>query len=687
MKNFSCSVSTRNFTLTVVSLLFLSLRRVVVRNEANAFQIVPQTVMRPKNYIGLREHNILPICTLRVSKLRNGESLSSTDENDGDDTSLSPEDRELLKQASKSQMVDLCRQFDLPSTGTKEEMLVRLRRYAAKKLEEEKIRLERRKIRVENGSDDDREKYEIVNDSVEHSDDQSEDDGVYFYYETKEIFPGFELEAEKEKKRKQEMPPVPLTREALTAPPLPPGLQPNERGERVVTVYSTTDHNDLTGVAAAQPGQAVLQDPMTGSIAEPEKAPWDLKQQNQKSEATSADIESAKDELVELISSLLAMTGAPGFQNDGDDDDDNNEMYSNMGFIRQKLPKDVSSFENPGGFVGFDPSKVSTNTLAKASKSIRMSRGQVLQDVVREFELRAVGYDGVAGDDKSRGGGHYRQVSMVRSFLEGFRRAEVGRLARETTSMLLDRLVSEGIEVLDLTLSSMSRAGDDTCSEAGELNDSLLDYLNDAIRQQEKKVEQMGDTSKMVEQLESAMNSEGEQEDKLDALWTVGEEDGTRVESFDPTDPKSQKVLQEELRRVEANEAGRQIVLPRSASEKLLLLLKLLRERVKIEAAFSNDEKSRNLRILAYCINLQSDKLRKELITKEIGYSLDRLDSFAELVSSSIEYGESTSHQLQPSKACSLNVPLLKRILKIANDVKNTQSWRASGPKVGGATP
>jgi hypothetical protein len=588
------------------------------RNEVEAFLTVPHLHRncRPSQ-------SNLPISTaISVSKLRDGGSLSYTD--DGDD-SLTPDDRTLLEETSRSQFVDLCEQFGLPSTGTKEEMLVRSRAYADQKLKEERLRLEKRKIRVEQGSEDDREKYEIVKDSDTDdttTDSGTDDDGVYFYYESKAEFSKFESEAEKQKKRQRDAPPKPSTRDELIAPPPPAGLQPNEKGERVVTVYSTTDHNDLTGVAASQPGQAVLQDPMTGSIAEPENAPWDLKQQNQKSDASSADIHAAKEELVELVQSLLAMTGAPGFQSDGDDDGDD-EMYRTMGFIRQRGRNDVSSFESPDGFIGFDPTKVSANTLSKASKSIRMRRGQVLQEVIREFEMRAVGYDGAAGDDTNRGGGHYRQVSMVRSFLEGFRRAEVGRLARETTTMLLDRLVSEGIEGLDITLSAMSRAGDDTSSEAGELNDSLLDYLNDVIRQQEKKLEQIGDTTKKVERLEGSMISEAEHEDKLDALWTEGEEDGMRVESFDPKDPKNQKTLQEEVSKLKANEAGRQIVLPRSASEKLLLLLKLLRERIKIEAAFSNDEKARNLRILAYCLNLQSDKLRKELITKEFGFSLD----------------------------------------------------------------
>jgi hypothetical protein len=58
-----------------------------------------------------------------------------------------------------------------------------------------------------------------------------------------------------------------------------------------------------------------------------------------------------------------------------------------------------------------------------------------------------------------------------------------------------------------------------------------------------------------------------------------------------------------------------------------------------------------------------------------------RLDSFSELVSSSIEYGESTVHQVQPNKAVTLNIPLLERILVITKECIEEQSWKASTGK------
>ena len=60
-------------------------------------------------------------------------------------------------------------------------------------------------------------------------------------------------------------------------------------------------------------------------------------------------------------------------------------------------------------------------------------------------------------------------------------------------------------------------------------------------------------------------------------------------------------------------------------------------------------------------------------------YLRQRLDSFAELVASSIEYGESTSYQLQPAKSTPLNIPILKGIEALVKDIRERQSWKASG--------
>jgi hypothetical protein len=111
-----------------------------------------------------------------------------------------------------------------------------------------------------------------------------------------------------------------------------------------------------------------------------------------------------------------------------------------------------------------------------------------------------------------------------------------------------------------------------------------------------------------------------QEHDPVDGLWNVTtNEDGQRVESIDPNDPAVQKVLQEEYNRAEllTEKKGD------SAPEKLLLLLTLLRQRMKAEAAFAPDEKGRNLRLLAYCLQVSTGGEREQLIMNDIGNSLD----------------------------------------------------------------
>ena len=132
--------------------------------------------------------------------------------------------------------------------------------------------------------------------------------------------------------------------------------------------------------------------------------------------------------------------------------------------------------------------------------------------------------------------------------MEGFRRAEVRRLARETATLLLDKLVSEGIEGLDISLGQMTRSSDDTADEAGELNDSLLEYLDDTIRQQEKKVEQGVDTTGKILELEKAMSEEPT--DDIESLWKVDDSDEEgRVETFDPNNPENKQALAAEFKK------------------------------------------------------------------------------------------------------------------------------------------
>lgn len=646
----------------------------------DAFTFVSPAFVTPRN------PSAASTSTRFVSSTHNPPPTSLTPQNDDGDDDSEMSDEELLRVTPTAQLADLCVQFSLDSRGTKATLLQRLRDHAKAQAEKERERLERRRERVDKGGEDDRERFEIVESESNDEDDAADDDAVFYYHSransanTTSVSIGigeksnFSGQGDSEKRQTPAM----SSQAKLTAPP-PPPIEPDENGERVVTIYSTTDHNDLTGIAAAQPGQAAQKDPMiSGGSADPINAPWDTNnpQKRGKETPTASELEAAKAEVSELVHTLLAISGAPGFQQDDDD-----ELSSLMGGV---VRRPSSAFSSPEGFIGFDPAVVPTDMLTKASKSLRTGRGSVLAEVMREFELRAVGYDGIAGDDKDRGGGHYRQVSKVRSFLDGFRIAEVRRLARDTATMLLDKLVGEGIEGLDIALATMARSSDETSDEAGELNDSLLDYLNDSIRQQEKKVEQLVDSVKKVTELENTLsNAESTlDEDTIEKLWTVDTTDeGQRVETFDPKNLKSQNALREELAQELEKGSSLKPITPKSAPEQLLLLLTLLRERVKTEAAFSHDEKSRNLRVLAYCLNLNSDNLRKDLIMREFGSSIDRLDSFAELIASSIEYAESTSHQLQPSKRGPLNVTLLKRIRDITKNIRDMQAWKASGAK------
>ena len=470
-------------------------------------------------------------------------------------------------------------------------------------------------------------------------------------------------------------------------------------------MYSTKEHNDLTGVAAAQPGyNAMSNDAMMAGSDSSTPAPWDM--EDRRSEASSKELEEAKEAVTELVHVLLTMTGAPAFR---EEFSEGLTPMEELNRSRKSPPPTDSSIE---GFVGFDPSKVPTDILVASSRALRAGRGQVLQDVLRDYELRAIGHDGMAGDDEEKGGGHYREVSKVRAFLEGYRRAEVRRVARETATIMLDKLVSEGIEGLDFLLASMTKTSDDT-GTVGELNDALLDYLNDAIRQQEKKVEQLV-LSRPEEVVNGELVERNEAVDQLEALWNVTNEDGVQVETLDPNDPRVQNAFKEEKYSSQLVEGslGSPRATPETASEQLLLLLTLLRERIKAEAAFVSDEKGRNLRILAYCLHVTTDKDREEIIKREMGTSVDvscctvgsgilpftplllvllfshsrsphtynkqRLDSFIELVTSSIEYTESTSHQLQPARSRPLNVNQLKSILNLANEMRDRRAKQAS---------
>lgn len=94
------------------------------------------------------------------------------------------DDDALLVTVTTVQLVALCQQFNLPSKGTKQVLLERLRTYAAEQAELEKQRLLSRVSRVQEGDTiDSKEQYEIVSD--EYNEDYDEDDdeeNMAFFY-------------------------------------------------------------------------------------------------------------------------------------------------------------------------------------------------------------------------------------------------------------------------------------------------------------------------------------------------------------------------------------------------------------------------------------------------------------------------------------------------------------------------
>lgn len=544
-------------------------------------------------------------------------------------------DQDLLKEITKDMLKDLCEETGVSAKGTKEEMLARLRSFAHEQAEVDRERRQKQKERIELGVDENqgngKAKHKILDSEILDDDDDIE--GVFYFN-----LPGqVPVNQNKTLARvttktidKATNPQDLQYRGSITAPPPPPGVKPNEDGEIVVTTYSSTDQNDLTGIAAQQAAASGNEQAMAGgysradsigsSIDNPEKTlaggPFGDQSGNRRKKATDKEFDEACGVVSELVYSLLSMTGAPGFQEEFSEGitpfmtDEEKETF-------QSSAKKSSQVQVE--FVGFDPSRVPTQLITQASASLRIRNGDALREVLNEVEMQAIGFDGINGDDKAKGGGHYDVVIKVGTFLDGFRKAEVRRRARETTTMLLDRLVSSGVKDLDQMLMTMTKGGEGT-SEVGELNDSLVKYLDDAIRDQEKKVELLfgGQGSSSLEANDASIEDDI---DHLAGMWNVTtDSDGNVVESLDPNDPDVKLSLEKELR---ASARRQQASAPVHPAKQLLNLLMLLRERVKAEALFSNDEKGRNLRMLAYCLHAEDERERERIIVDNMGNNLD----------------------------------------------------------------
>jgi len=632
--------------------------------------------------------------------------LPATIERAGDESTIEEEDDEtLLESIDPSTLQNLCEQYSLSTSGTKQEMLDRLREFANEQANLDRQRRKGRSQRVEANLEG-KARHTIMeqdaffggNEDGDEEEDEEEMQGYFYYAAAETPIEKQQREQEERKKQKQKME---LARkkstEHITAPPVPPeNAKVNEKGERVVTVYSTTDKNDLTGMAAQTPLADSMsldnvrynQKSTTFREDRPEDSlvggPFGDTTGARRKKADASRNEGAQEVLRQVVRELLATTGAPAFQDD-DDADDDDEMKT-------------MAFSSPYGFTGFQPERIPPDVLSRSSAALRANNGIVLKEVLSDYELQAIGHDGMAADDISKGGGHYREVVKVGSFLEGYRKAEERRVARETSTLLLDRLVKEGVKGLDALLAGMVREGDDVnyadgAGGAGELNGALVRYLEEAIREQEKRVKQT--TLSMNERNgDNHLLQEGAsdvKDEEVDLVWNVTRgEDGTVIETIDPNDPAVGRMLREELEKTNNGDIdgamnGVNALVTMTVQEKMLLLLKLLRDRVRVEAVIGNDEHARNLRILAYCLKAANDEERHQLILEELGNSLDSLDIFSDLVTASIDFAEARSNdEFAPGggqKAISplLNISKLQKVKVVVERIKAQQSWKASG--------
>ena len=84
--------------------------------------------------------------------------------------------------------------------------------------------------------------------------------------------------------------------------------------------------------------------------------------------------------------------------------------------------------------------------------------------------------------------------------------------------------------------------------------------------------------------------------DESDVMWNVRrEEDGMMMETINPNTPAVKQLLCEELENTrDSTGMAEETLLTMTIQEKILLLLKLLRDWVKVEAVIGNDSHAQN---------------------------------------------------------------------------------------------
>ena len=615
------------------------------------------------------------------------------------DNDMMEDDASLLESVSMEQLEDLCSQYSISleskdkKSYSKADLLSKLRAYAAEQAELDKQRqlsiLEKAK---EEG---------VINiDDVEDIIHSNEMEGTFFY-----AAPESKNATKVEEKASKVTIDENAYKQMNSHSKIPTTSHENnnggkKNGERVVTIYNSKDTNDLTGFnLGSTPGQAFANAATTLGSAEGTLGGGGasttafLQSQNQNQNqnniklmgssgsGTHHNMEEAEDKCIALIQTLLIRTNLPGFLAMAEEDpeiadDDDDEIMS--------FGKTMST----AVYAPFDPSSVPTQLLQQYTSYILAHDGRALRAALDQVELNAIGHDGMNADDIKKNGGHYRETRKVGVFLEGYRVAEVRRVSRETVSSLLDALVSGGVRELDRIMNGMV--------QAGVIDDGLVDYLSDLVRQQEKRVQQYEAQAQQQQQQQAKLDyfMEGAEKDLLqlekvnDAIieWNKTKDSNGQIiqETIDPNNPEVRAVVMESksnsiLQPYETNN--------HSAQQKILVMLQLLKERVKAEAAFfkltpgtETQEHGMNLRRLAYCINAKSDMEREQILNEELGSSMDKLDSFLELVRNSIEFAESASSELIPGKKpINLNLSVLKQIESIGESIRELQTFQAAG--------
>jgi hypothetical protein len=142
--------------------------------------------------------------------------------------------------------------------------------------------------------------------------------------------------------------------------------------------------------------------------------------------------------------------------------------------------------------------------------------------------------------------------------------------------------------------------------------------LDGAIREQEQRVERI-----QARQKDTIMdNDDSLDEEDNNLSWNITRgEDGTTIETVDLNDPVLRNELAKSQAKSSQNDGNNLSVL--TVQEKMLLLLNLLRERVKVEAVMGGNVQAKNLKVLAYCLKAGSVDERKKFILEQLGSSLD----------------------------------------------------------------